>query len=183
MKRLFLILCLFFSTAHAETLTASVKKTATVEEARLQAFNNLPRRIDMAGFPKFDPDHMANIIAITQKQTCLEDRAITVTESGYTVSFYGETTSANYSNSGKLESIDITDKPTPKNLQDLTRFPLRAAGYIKGSLSRVGYMPQFGETYVFTSKGKFIGRWKGNYAFNANGAIIGTRHLHGACNP
>lgn len=197
LKHLLVFISFYFLSIHSialyeEVLTATVTKTWSIEDARIEAFKDTKPFIDTTLFPRTDPNFKENKSTVGKGGGIIENRAISVYSDGtaYFVTPLCELHTFFYFPNEQLYKIDIGTSPkyTKKGICTMN-FPSKSFSYLigqevasqfnlkSGQLSRVMIFPKPNETFVFLPNGALSSHWVGDECYTANGSSCGTRHF------
>lgn len=178
--RKFILLALLLSFGFAaaqEPLTASVKKTWTVDAARQEAFKNAKQRINFSE-PDLDPELLVNRRLVDQGGGSTEERVVTVFRGqNYSVQKVGDNRVFYYTPGGNLFSIEFAGykKTYPYAAYKHWTFDNFETGIHKGDLATVSLTTGPNESFGFLPDGTLDSHWLNDKCFKADGSSCGSR--------
>lgn len=138
-----------------------VSKAVTIEEARDQALEGAPERLDVSGYEGFDSDCMLG-------KTKNRDKKLSLSDEFCIASFGRSQTIYYYDLNGILRKIELLSGLSFPSTGHVYAYP-------QGKLEAVRYYASREETMNFNADGSFHSRWKGDLQFDPSGQIIGQR--------
>lgn len=156
---------------NAQIITGEVEYNADI--AREEVFSKPVEKINFEKLKKryYDSDNLENINYLFKGITELKDRKLAKFSDGsYGVQYYDDPMySWYYSSNGKL--INFTQK-------DSLDYPCRITKYKPdGNIANTGYRVSEKESFIFSSEGKLLAHWKGNFCYDDSDNIIMTRKI------
>ena len=173
MKNLFIyvliiVYTMIFQNALAYTIKGKVEYT--VENARHDAFLNVPYKIDVSQYELYfkDPNIKRNCNFDKNKKSKYKGYYITYFDDReYAVCYKNMPMISFYYDNGNLVYIEKYDR---------IRYPQKAFKYdMSGNLVSVCLYISGAEQYVFRTNGEFVGHWKDDNYYNEKGELIYTR--------
>ena len=170
-KIIILCFCIFLviTTTNAKTLKAGI--IYSVNEARIEAFTDIPTKIDIQKYSSHfvDPNYAKNMKAINKNKLNFKDRYINFFSSNrYCVTYKNKKIGYYYDSNGQLSAIEI----------DINNgYPIKSVEYnLKGEIESVRLTLSPNEGYVFDLNRNLIAHWIGDNGYDENGQLIMTRN-------
>ncbi|MGD9582002.1 MAG: hypothetical protein AB7V50_11575 [Vampirovibrionia bacterium] len=173
-KKLFsIIISLFFllnTTVSAQVLEGGIEENWTVNNARKEAFKDVPFVKDLSWAPVVDPYYSENMHAKQQNIKQIKNRIITFFDTGnYAIHEKGSNNTFYFSDNGQLNAVEYGASKT---------FPMKSYKYRypEGTLFTLSLDINNSECFIFKPNGKLIYHWINNKCYTEAGKLHMTRY-------